>query len=387
VGMLAEMLAAGLNANLGGRDHVPLEVEKQVVAWTREIFGFPAGSSGLFLTGASQANFVATLVARTRALGTDVRTHGLAWGETTLTAYASQAVHGCVGRALDMAGIGDDQLRRIPVDAGHRIQVPALRAAIDADRAAGNTPFMIVGTAGTVDVGAIDDLMALADLAHEMRIHFHVDGALGGLAMLAPSLTPRLAGIERADSVALDWHKWGQAPYDAGFLLVRDGDLHRRTFVDGAQYLQRARQGLAGGDWWPCDYGPDLSRSFRALKVWFTLKTYGAPAIGAVIERTCALARDLAAQVAAQPRLELLAPTSLNIVCFRHRAADPDRLNSDIVEILHHGGAVAPSLTRLDGRVAIRAAIVNHRTESRDIKALVSGVLAAGHQLESEKPV
>jgi aromatic-L-amino-acid decarboxylase len=386
VGMLAEMLAAGLNANLGGRDHAPLEVEQQVVAWTRELLGFPNGATGLFLTGASQANFVATLVARTRALGTYVRSHGLAGGGTTLTAYASQAVHGCVGRALDMAGIGGNQLRRIPVDSGHRIQVPALRAAIDADRAAGNSPFMIVGTAGTVDVGAIDDLMALADLAQETGIHFHVDGALGALAVLAPSLAPRLAGIERADSIALDWHKWGQAPYDAGFLLVRDGELHRRAFVDDAQYLRRAKQGLAAGEWWPCDYGPDLSRSFRALKVWFSLKTYGAAALGAVIEHTCALARDLAAQVAAEPRLELLAPVSLNIVCFRHRAADPERLNSDIVEILHRGGGVAPSLTRLDGRVAIRAAIVNHRTESRDIEALVAGVLAAGRHLEGERP-
>jgi aromatic-L-amino-acid decarboxylase len=380
VGMLAEMLAAGMNSNLGGRDHMPLEVEQQVLAWARRMFAFPETASGLFVAGASQANFVAVLVARRRALGAQVRTQGVDQGGARLTAYASAAVHGCVGRAMDMAGLGSDALRRVAVDGDQRIDLSTLRAAIAADRAAGLTPFLLVGTAGTVDVGAIDDLTALADLAAAEGLHFHVDGAFGALGVLAPSIAPRLAGLERADSIAFDWHKWGQTPYDAGFLLVRDAELHRATFAADAQYLRRAERGLAGGDWWPCDYGPDLSRGFRALKTWFTLKTFGAAAIGAAIEGTCALAQQLAAQVSAEPELELLAPVGLNIVCFRFRDDDADALNAEIVMRLHEAGRVAPSLTRIDGRTAIRAAIVNHRTEARDVAALVEATLETGRQ-------
>lgn len=379
VGMLAEMLAAGMNANLGGRDHMALEVEQQITAWAREMFGFPAQASGLFLTGASQANFAATLIARTRALGESVRREGVGAGR--LTAYASRAAHGCVPRALDMAGLGAAALRLAPIDAEHRVEVAALRRLIAADRAAGLQPFLLVGTAGTVDVGAIDDLAALADLAAEEGLHFHIDGALGAVGVLAPSLAHRLAGIERADSIAFDWHKWGQVPYDAGFLLVRDRELHRRTFAAEAAYLSRAERGLAGGAWWPCDYGPDLSRGFRALKTWFTLKAYGAEALGAVIARTCRLAGQLAAAVEAHPELELMAPTPLNIVCFRYRGEDPDALNGEIAMRLHEAGRVAPSTLWIDGRLALRAAIVNHRTDERDVAALLDGVVEAGRQI------
>jgi glutamate/tyrosine decarboxylase-like PLP-dependent enzyme len=244
---------------------------------------------------------------------------------------------------------------------------------------------LLIGTAGTVDVGAIDDLAALADIAVAERLHFHVDGAFGALAMLAPTLAPRLAGIERADSLGFDWHKWGQVPYDAGFLLVRDGELHRRTFAGEAAYLRRAERGLAAGDWWPCDYGPDLSRSFRALKTWFTLKVYGADAIGRVVARSVELAQRLAARIEAEADLELLGPVPLNIVCFGYRGEDGDRLNAAIVGRLHEAGRVAPSLTTLQGRTAIRAAIVNHRTEEADVDALVNSVLSLGRALSTRR--
>jgi len=201
--------------------------------------------------------------------------------------------------------------------------------------------------------------------------------------MLAPGLAPLLAGIERADSLAFDWHKWGQVPYDSGFLLVRDGAWLRRTFAADEAYLRRAERGLAGGDWWPCDYGPDLSRGFRALKTWFTLKTYGADAIGGVVARTVELARRLAELVSREPALELLGPAPLNIVCFGYRGADADRLNAEIVADLHEAGRVAPSLTTIGGRTAIRAAIVNHRTAIEDVEALVTSVLALGRAAET----
>ncbi len=277
VGVLAEMLAASLNANLGGRDHIPIEVERQIVRWMQTIFGFPESATGLFVTGASMANLIGVLIARDVALGFEARCAGVASNAGRLTAYASAAVHTCVPRAMDFCGIGSDALRLIPAGSGHSgsgqgMDLAELEKAIDADRRGGFTPFLLVGTAGSVDTGAIDDLAALADLSRREHLWFHVDGASGALAILAPELAPRLSGIERADSLAFDFHKWGQVPYDAGFILVRDGVLHRKTFAMSAAYLRREESGLAGGSAWPCDFGPDLSRGFRALA-----KTRGSP--------------------------------------------------------------------------------------------------------------
>jgi aromatic-L-amino-acid/L-tryptophan decarboxylase len=377
-GMLAEMLAAGLNANLGGRNQAPIEMERQIARWAAQLFGFPQTATGLFVTGTSMANMLGVLIARADAFGLGVRRKGLAAYRKRPVAYTSAAAHGCIARAMDLCGLGSDALHLVPTNARHQIDPAALAHAVATDRAAGFTPFLVVGTAGTVDVGAIDDLAALADIAQREALWLHVDGAFGALAILAPDLAPRLAGIERADSLALDFHKWGQVPYDAGFILVRDGELHRRTFATQAAYLRRETRGLAGGSPWPCDFGPDLSRGFRALKTWFTLKVYGTDALGGVISRTCELARHLERRVRATPQLELLAPVELNIVCFRHRGADADALNARIVADLHETGIAAPSTTTIDGRLAIRAAVVNHRTDKRDVEALVDAVLALG---------
>ncbi len=378
IGVLAEMLAAGLNANLGGRDHVPIEVERQVTEWTRTMFGFPPGASGVFVTGTSMANLMAVWVARTAALGPEARQHGVGGEGALLTAYTSKATHGCVSKAMDLAGFGSDALRTLPFDRSHRVDVAAMRAQITRDREAGLRPFLVVGSAGTVDIGAIDDLVVLSELCREEKLWFHVDGAFGALGVLSPSIAPRLAGLERADSVALDFHKWGQVPYDAGFLLVRDGQRQLDAFAAPAAYLRRETRGLAAGSPWPCDLGPDLSRGFRALKTWFTLKAFGTQRLGAMIERTCALARYLEEKVSAEPRLELMAPAQLNIVCFRYRSDDANRINSEIVADVQESGIAAPSTTMLDGKLAIRAAIVNHRTDTPDLDALVAAVLEFG---------
>ncbi len=378
VGMLAEMLAGGLNANLGGRDHAPIEVEQQLVEWTRQIFGFPESASGLFLTGTSMANFVATLVARNSAYGAQVRPKGVASMNQRLVAYTSAAAHGCIPKALDMAGLGTDSLRRIPVDYSHRIRVPELRRAIASDRAAGLTPFLLVGTAGTVDIGAIDDLAEMSRIAAEESLWFHVDGAFGALAVLAPDLAPLLRGIEEADSIAFDFHKWAQVPYDAGFVLVRDGQKHFGTFATPAAYLQRELRGIAAGDKWPCDFGPDLSRGFRALKTWFTLKVYGTEQLGAVISQTCQLAQYLRTLVEKEPELELAAPVQLNIVCFRFRDGASDEVTAKIVADVQESGIAVPSATVIEGRLAIRAAIVNHRTRESDLENLMEATLRFG---------
>jgi glutamate/tyrosine decarboxylase-like PLP-dependent enzyme len=249
---------------------------------------------------------------------------------------------------LDISGLGSDVLRAVATDSRHRIDIEALEQAIHDDRRAGLTPFLVVGSAGTVNTGAIDDLTSLANLCESENLWLHVDGAYGALAMLSPDLAPRLKGIERADSLAFDFHKWGQVPYDAGFIL---------------------------------------SRGFPALKAWFTIKVHGTNALGAVISHTCELARYLERRIVHTSELELLAPVELNIVCFRYRAHDSDRINAQIVVDLQECGSVAPSTTSIHGHIAIRAAIVNHRTSRAEIDTLVDETLALGrsHQRDSTR--
>jgi glutamate/tyrosine decarboxylase-like PLP-dependent enzyme len=379
-GVVAELIAAGLNANCGGRDHIGPIVERQITAWAAEAFGFPPDSSGVFTTGASQANFLGLLVARDAALGHAVRAGGLKQAVAQLCAYASAEAHGCVRQAMELAGVGSNFLRVIETDAAGAIRLDLLREAIGRDKAARLQPFLIVGTAGGVNFGAFDDLEALADVAEAERIWLHVDGAFGALTALAPALQPLSRGLERAHSVAFDFHKWAHVPYDAGFLLVRDAVAHRATFAAPAAYLSRLPRGLAAGDDWPCDYAPDLSRGFRALKVWLTFQTLGADAIGAAIEANCAAARRLASHVAASDLFELAAPAPLNIVCFAFRH-DPDgALGAELVMRLQERGLAAPSTTRLAGRQVIRAAIFNHRTTLAD----VDGFFADATRLAAE---
>jgi glutamate/tyrosine decarboxylase-like PLP-dependent enzyme len=381
VAMLTALLEAGLNENCGGRDHVGLAVERQIIAWSAEMLGLPTSTGGLLVTGSSMANFIAVLCARRQALGADVRTHGL--GSHRLTGYAQTGVHRCVPGAFDMAGIGSDALRRIPTNAACQINLAALEAQIIADRATGHTPFLIVATAGTVDVGAIDPLPALADLAAQYGLWLHVDAAFAALAALSPRHADLLTGIDRADSVAFDFHKWAQIQYDCGCVLVRAEQLMLDSFAQNAPYLSAAPssapRGLAGGTPWPCDLGPDLSRSFRALKIWMTLQSYGADALGAVVDQTCAVASHLGALIDATPGLTRLAPVALNIVGFRYDDGgdDLDALNADLVADLQESGEFVVSSTLIDGQRAIRAAFVNHRTVKADADALVAAILAA----------
>jgi glutamate/tyrosine decarboxylase-like PLP-dependent enzyme len=235
----------------------------------------------------------------------------------------------------------------------------------------------VVATAGSVDTGAIDDLAAVADVAKANDLWLHVDGAFGALGALVPELAPRLHGIERADSPAFDLHKWAQVTYECGCVLVRDGELHRRTFAAPASYLGTAARGLAGGAPWFCDFGPELSRGFRALKAWFLFTEHGAEAIADAIRRTCMLAEYLASRVREDARLELLAAHGLNIVCFRVRpppGEDADCFNARLVEELQMSGAAAPSTAHIRGVLAIRCCIVNHRTKRKDIDILLRAI-------------
>jgi glutamate/tyrosine decarboxylase-like PLP-dependent enzyme len=382
-GILAELVAAAMNANCGGRDHGAVYVERQVIEWCRQLFGFPDGASGVLVSGTSIATLIGLTVARNHLAGVDVRAEGIRGAP--LVGYASVEAHGSVARAFEILGLGRTALRRLAVDDDYRIEPAALRRAIARDRADGARPFCVIGTAGTVNTGAIDDLAALADLCAKEGLWLHVDGAFGALLALSETLKPRLAGIERADSLAFDFHKWLHVPYDAGCVLVRRGDLHRAAFAMTPDYLRRSGRGLAGGDPWFCDYGPELSRGFRALKVWFTLKEHGTRRLGAAIERNCAQARYLAGRIAADPRLEIMAPAALNVVCFRFRARGAgatalDRLNEGIVADLQESGVAVPSTTILSGGTAIRVCLTNHRTTQGDLDVLLDEVVRSGER-------
>jgi len=379
--LVAETLAAAMNSNCGGRDHGAIYVEQEVIAWCKRIFGFPEAASGLLLSGTSMANLVALGVAR-HAADPDARVRGLCRGAEPLLAYVSAEAHESVSRAMEVLGLGSSALRKIAVRPDFTIDLEALREAIREDRAAGARPFCVIGCAGTVNTGAIDDLDALAGLCAAEKLWFHIDGAFGALAMFSETLRPRLKGIEKADSLAFDFHKWMHVQYDAACVLVRRGDLHRAAFSMRPPYLQRLPRGLGAGEDWPSDLGPELSRSFRALKIWFAMKQHGIRRLGDSIEQNCAQAHYLNERVAREPELEILAPASLNIVCFRYRGeamseAELDRLNEEVTADVQESGVAAPSTSRIRGHLAIRANITNHRTRREDLDLLVNAVLEA----------
>jgi glutamate/tyrosine decarboxylase-like PLP-dependent enzyme len=375
--LLAEIAASAMNANCGGRDHVGIYVERQVIEWCKTLFDFPATASGLLISGTSMATIIATKTARDVALDFASRQHGVR--ETRLVGYTSDQAHACLARAFDMIGLGTDALHKIACDAEGRIEPDALRRQIAQDRADGAHPFFLAGTAGTVNTGAIDDLSALAEIARDEALWFHVDGAFGACAITSPDIAPRLNGISRADSLAFDFHKWMHVNYDAGCVLIRDGEAHRRAFANRPDYLAADGTALAGGEPWPVDYGPELSRGFRALKVWAHLKEHGTEKIGRAIATNCAQAAHLGRLVEAHPAFELLAPVGLNICCFRCTAPglseqDLEALNSKLIEQIQLSGIAAPSSTRIDGRFAIRVNITNHRTKFEDVEILLEAL-------------
>ncbi|HEX9006900.1 MAG TPA: pyridoxal-dependent decarboxylase [Bacteroidota bacterium] len=390
--MLADMLASGINLNQGGGQQSGSLVEAQVIAWCKEMFGFPADASGLLVSGGSVANLTGLAVARNARAGYDIRAEGLQGAHPPMRVYASSEVHSSVHKAMELLGLGRKALCLIPVGADYRIRVEDLRRAVREDRAHGVHPLCIVGCAGTVNTGAIDPLNELADFCVAEGIWYHVDGAFGGLAVLAPELRDRVRGIERADSIAFDMHKWMYLPYEIGATLVRDKEIHHRAFAFVPDYLEHGTRGLAGSDLWFSDYGIQLSRGFRALKAWMAIKEHGVDRIGRIIHRNVEQAAYLAGLVRAEPELELLAPVPLNIVCFRYRGNLLDgeqlnELNKELLLRLHESGVAAPSYTVLEGKYAIRVANTNYRSTQEDFDILVREVLRLGRVLSDDPGV
>ena len=379
LGMMADMLAAGMNPHCAGLDQAPKLVELQVIAWLAELMGFPKNASGVLVSGGTMANVLGLAVARHARAGFNVREFGMQGTSERLTVYASTEVHSWAQKAVELFGMGNSSLRRVPVDSDFKIRVDALRDMIAADRLAGCRPICVIGTAGTVNSGASDDLDALADLCARENLWFHVDGAFGALARLVPSLAPALKGMERADSLAFDLHKWMYLPYEIACVLVRDRAVHEATFSVTPSYLTDEGRGVIAGGLPFADRGVELTRNFKALKVWLSLKAEGVEKFARVIEQNVEQARRFADRIVKVSNVMLSAPVSLNVVCFR--AAPPgmspeaqDALNKELLLRIQETGLAIPSGSRIAGRYVLRVACSNHRSVWADFEALAVGI-------------
>ena len=383
VGVLGDMLASAMNTNAGGFEQSSAYVEKQVVDWFKSVFSFPPESTGLLVTSGSAANLTGLTVGRDAILGTSVE-HGIA-GRQALV-YTSEQVHNSVEKAMGVLGLGRSALRKIRTNPDFSMDTGHLREQIAADRAAGATPIVVVATAGTVATGAIDDLSTIADICAEEKLWLHVDGAFGAMAALSDKLRPLVEGMDRADSIAFDLHKWFSVNYDAGCVLVRDPEAHMKSFAIPASYLAALPGGVAVGGYLFSDLGVDLSRGFRSLKVWMSIKAYGFDRYAQMIEKNVAQAAYLASLVESARELELVAPVPLNVVCFRYvspglSAEQLDGVNQNILVRLQEDGLAVPSGVRIAGKFALRVANVNHRSRRSDFDALVSDVVRIGGEL------
>ena len=392
LGVLADFLAAAMNPSCAGGDHAAIYVERAAVRWLMELIGFPTdGSMGLLTSGASVASIVALAAARHRAAAEDgwnVRGEGLQGGRPSFVLYTSEQGHSCLQKAAELLGLGAGAVRSVAVDEQFRMNVSALRDAIAEDRAAGRRPFCVAASAGSVGTGAVDPLGDLADLCAAERLWLHVDGAYGGLAATVPAYRDRCRGLERADSVALDPHKWLSVPVECGVVLVRDGALLREAFSLVPPYLRTEPDRGFGGLPWYSEYGVQQTRGFRALKLWMILQHLGRDGVRDLVGRHIALAEHLAGLVDRAADLELMAPAGLSIVCFRYapvrlRGDDQrlDALNQRVMEEVQASGAAFITQTTLSGRFALRACILHYATTEADLAALVDVVRETGARL------
>ena len=390
IGAYADLIASALNTNITCWRSGPAgtEIERMVVRWLGSLIGYDSDAKGLLTSGGSMANMIALLIASRRKSGTAIAQKGLWNSGPPMTLYASEEVHLSIAKAADILGFGRDQVRVIACDEQQRMRVDLLRQRIEADLREGFRAFCVVASAGTVNTGAVDPLADVGDVAREFDLWFHVDGAYGAPGVLDERKKHLFAGLERADSVSLDPHKWLYVPVDAGCLLFRDDTAAKAAFnTEDADYIKT--HGYTDEEafaFW--DYGVELSRRFRALKVWLTLQYYGSRRIAEAISGDISLAAYLGEIVNDASDFELLAPVELSICCFRYvparglSDAELDRLNEDIMGRVQKGGRVYLSNATVSGRFALRACITNFRTTEADIDETVKAVREAGASLE-----
>ena len=384
-GVMGDFWASVINPNLGGGNHAAHKVEEQVIDWIKEIIDFPQSSSGLLVSGGSMANYAALAVARNVKAGYNIRAEGLK--KNNLVFYASTEVHSCNTKAVELLGLGTKGLKKIAVNSDYTINVDALKKQIEEDKSNGLQPICVIGTSGTVNTGAVDDLTALANICEEEDLWFHVDGAIGAIAMLSEVIKPQLAGIERADSVALDLHKWLHMPFEAGCVIMKNKQEHKDTFSLIPEYLAKNTRGIASGENWFSEFGLQLSRRFRALKIWMSFKEHGSKRFGRMITRNVHQANYLGELVNNHPNLELVAPIGMDIVCFRYNPGgktleELNALNKEIKLQLEERAIALPGYTTLDGAYCIRCAISSHRVTNEDFDVLVANVLIIGNEIQ-----
>jgi len=389
--LVADIVISAMNAGGLGFDEVAsTHVEIQLLNWLKSMLGYPADASGLLVSGGSMANLVGLAVARTHMAPYDVRDSGVDVSEhPRLIYYASSETHSSVRKAIELIGLGSASLHIVPVRDDFTIDIDELHDAIARDRAAGHLPACIIVNAGTVNTGAIDPINVLVDLALQEKMWVHADAAFGGFVKLSASSASLVDGLERADSLAFDLHKWLYVQYDCGCVLVRAQESHKDTFSVVPAYIRNFDRGLASGPINFSDYGVQLSRSFKALRAWMGLKTEGVGRYGQQIEQNIRQAKYLTSLVENELDLEILAPTAMNIVNFRFIANGFDDeqlndLNTEILMRLQERGIAAPSSTELHGRFSIRVAICNHRSRRSDFEALVNAVKEIGQELLSQ---
>jgi aromatic-L-amino-acid/L-tryptophan decarboxylase len=387
-GGLADMLASIVNNNVAIGDHSALYVDQQVINWCKEILNFPSSGSGLLVSSASIANITALIVAR-NAVSADIRKKGIHSLKGRLTAYCSTETHNCISKAIEIIGLGTEGLRKIPVNDDMTINIEVLKSTIKKDRDSGNIPFCIIGNAGTVNTGATDSLDELLEIAWQEKIWLHIDGAFGALAKLTPRFKDQLKGLEKVDSVAFDLHKWMYMPYEIGCVLFKNPELHKAAFSGEVNYLAAHERGLAGGPETISNYGMELSRGFKALKVWMSLREHGIEKYKRLINQNIDQAFYLGGQITQMEDLELLIPVTMNIVCYRynpggHSEEELNIMNKELLMRMHEQAVAAPSYTILKGAYAIRVAITNHRTRKNDLDTMLQGTLRIGKQLLQE---
>jgi aromatic-L-amino-acid/L-tryptophan decarboxylase len=378
--VLADLLASGLNPSVAGGDHAATYVEHAVLRWMRRIVQFPADAGGILTSGGSVANLIGLAVMRHVKTAGRVRADGVV--PPALVVYTSSEGHSCIQKAIELLGIGHANLRRVPVDSTWRMDVAALERLIAADDLAGLIPACVVATAGTVNTGAIDPLARIEDLCRRRALWFHVDAAYGGPAALVPEIAPLYDGLGRADSVAIDPHKWMYVPVECGCAIVRDGHAMRDAFSLVPPYL-RDDATLP----WFSEFGIQQSRGFKALKLWMALRHIGIEGYRRSIARDIALARSLQRRVDAAADFELMSEGPLSITCFRHRPAalrgddaELDRANRALLDAVQNAGQVFLTGTELHGRFALRACIVNFRTKESDLDALLDAIRHAAQE-------
>jgi len=388
--MLADMLASGMNPHMAGFDQAPVEVEKVVIDWLKKLLGFPESASGLLTSGATMANLIGIAVARNSVCGADFRKSGFNNEEARgLVVYASAETHSWARKTLELLGFGNERLRLIETNQAYQISLEALSEAIVQDRRAGLKPFVVIANVGTVNTGAIDDLQSLSKLTREEGLWLHADGAFGALAKLSPKYRHLVSGLELVDSIAFDLHKWMYLPFEAGCVVINRPDEQAKTFSSTAPYLSSAGRGVCSGPLVFADLGIELTRSFKALKIWMSLKAHGANLFGRLIGQNIDQARYLAGRIEESACLQLMAPVNLNVVCFRFRkpglsAEELDQLNEEILLRLQVSGVAVPSGTRISRAFVLRVANVNQRSKSSDFDFLKGETERLGTQILSE---